>query len=119
MGADLYTIKKNPKTWGFERSQRAVNDGYFRDAYNEGSILSKYGLSWWVDIIPLTDNKGVMSVENAKKFLTLLEQREPNFEQNVAGETKKEQAYFSDGAMLLKQFLRDAIELNSPIDASL
>lgn len=119
MGADLYTIKKNPKTWGFERSQRAVNDGYFRDAYNDGSILQKYGLSWWADIIPLTDDKGVMSVEKVKKFLTWLEERALDFEKNIASEPKEEQEYFREGAVLLGQFLRDAIELNSPIIASL
>lgn len=119
MGADLYLVKKRPKTWGFERSQRAVDDGYFRDPYNELSVLGKYGLSWWQDIIPLRDTEGRLSVEKTKIFLAMLEEREADFENNIKTETVALQKDFREGAQLLKQLLRDAIELESSIDASL
>jgi len=119
MGADLYMTLKRPKIWGFERSQRAVDDGYFRDAYYDGSILGKFDLSWWEDITELQDEKGVMSVRNAKKFLTMIDERETVFEENMSDESKEAKQYFQEGAGLLKQFLQDAIELNSPIEASL
>lgn len=54
MGADLY-IKEMPREGqilGFEVSDRAVNAGYFRDAYNSwglSSLLTENGkaFSWW------------------------------------------------------------------------
>jgi len=119
MGADLYMKLKNPKVWGFERSARAVADGYFRDAYTDCSILWKYELSWWDDIAELKDEHGDISVANAKAFLVMLIAREAVFEANIRDESNETQQYFREGAKLLKRFLRDAIELNSPIEASL
>ncbi len=119
MGADLYMLKKNPKIWGFERSKRAVKDGYFRDPYNTRSVLRKYELSWWQDIIPLQDEKGILSVEKVTDLLSMLESRESIFQENLKGENEAAQADFKEGARLLKKFLSDAIKLNSPIEASL
>ncbi len=119
MGADLYITLKKPKIWGFERSQRVVDDGYFRDAYNDGSILRKYDLSWWADIAKLQDQNGIISVKNARKFLAMLEKHETIFAENISPESNEAKQYFQEGATLLKQFLQDAIKLDSPIEASL
>lgn len=117
MGADLYIKLKNPKIWGFERSERAVENGYFRDAYNSGSILWKYELSWWTDIGELQDKKGNISVANAKKFLKMLDDKK--FEENIKSESKGEQKEYREGAKLLKRFLGIAIAEKSVIEASL
>jgi hypothetical protein len=121
MGADLYRRKNAPTNeehlW--ERSQEAVDDGYFRDPYNDGSVLWQYGLSWWRDITKLQDEEGVISVENTKKFLQMLAERETVFEENIASQREEEQKDLRKGVQLLKKFLQDAIALDSPIDASL
>lgn len=44
---------------------------YFRDAYNDGSLFSVLGLSWWADVFPLCD-QGYLSIENAKKVKAML-----------------------------------------------
>ena len=119
MGADLYITLKKPKIWGFERSQPAVDDGYFRDAYNDGSILRKYDLSWWTDIEKLQNQNGIISVKNARKFLAMIEKHETTFAENISTESNEAKQYFQEGATLLKQFLQDAIKLDAPIEASL
>lgn len=117
MGADLYIKLKNPKIWGFERSKRAVEDGYFRDAYNSGSILNKYDLSWWIDIAKLQDKEGNISVANAKKFLKMLDDKK--FEENIKNESENEQEDYREGTKLLKRFLEIAVAEKSVIEASL
>src|ERR1043166_4549292 len=57
------------------------DDGYFRDPYNEWSVLAKFGLSWWGDIIPLLDESGCLSPALAGRLLAMLEQRQGEFEQ--------------------------------------
>lgn len=42
--------------------------GYFRDNYNGGNFLSKFGLSWWKDILPRLNKKGELSPTKAKKL---------------------------------------------------
>ena len=37
---------------------KAHERGYFSDGYGDGALLSLFGLSWWVDVAPLTDEKG-------------------------------------------------------------
>jgi hypothetical protein len=117
MGADLYIRSKNPKIWGFERSEQAVDDGYFRDPYNDWSVLWKYGLSWWTDITPMLNKEGELSVANTKKFLKMLDDKV--FEEKIASESENDKKDYREGATLLKKFLNDAIKLKAPIEASL
>jgi hypothetical protein len=135
MGADLYRVygtgkKKgaNVPILGFERSENAVNQGYFRDAYNSGSILGAFKLSWWRDITPLQDSEGVISLENVKKFRAMLEENTPNVGVHIAErmaapenkDTQKEvEEYYIEGVMLLKKYLDDCIADGDSIRASL
>lgn len=119
MGADLYRKSKNVPILGFERSQKAVDAGYFRDAYNNGSILRQFNLSWWRDIGELQDKEGIISLENIKKFKEMLEANRPLFQLNLDLMTKENQDYFNEGAELLLKFLDKTIEDGDSIDASL
>lgn len=47
MGADIYIKKLKPPILGFELSDKAVELGYFRDAYNSRGLFSQLGISWW------------------------------------------------------------------------
>ena len=124
MGADLYRSNESGKNkgkevpiLGFERSAKAVDVGYFRDAYNSGSILATFDLSWWVDISKLQDGEGVLSLENIKVFRAILDDKV--FEDNIKDDKKKDQEYFRKGAGLLKRFLDEAIADEDTIRASL
>lgn len=121
MGADLYIVKLESNSgWGYEQSDEAVESGYFRDPYNNGSVLWKYDLSWWKDIIPLTDNESSeISVENTKVFLKMLEDKEDTFLKNIENDSDEWKEEFMRASSLLKKFLGNAIKLNSPIMASL
>jgi len=117
MGADLYRKDKVVPILGFERSERAVESGYFRDSYNSGSILNKYGLSWWVDISKLQNKEGVITCAKVKKFRAML--NDEGFEFSIKDETEGDQKYFREGAELLKKYLDDTIKNNASIEASL
>lgn len=119
MGADLYRQKQKHYICGFERSEDAINKGYFRDAYNNGSILQKFGLSWWQDVMPLCDKKGTMSFKNVIKFKSMLNDREAMFENNIGMESKEGQEYFREGAVLLKKYLDDTITREVGLECSL
>ena len=117
MGADLKIMKKDiPADVWLQQDEQAVESGYFRDPYNGWSVLWQYGLSWWDDVShKLTDEEGTISVENAKKFLRMLEDRQAVFEDNMSKETEEMQKEFRTASKLLKKFLWNAIELDSDI----
>jgi hypothetical protein len=120
MGADLYRKHNKGEAvpiLGFERSKRAIDSGYFRDAYNDGSILRQFGLSWWVDIGKLQNKEGVITPANVKKFRAML--NDEVFETNIAEASESDQKYFREGAGLLKKYLDDTIAEKDSIDASL
>lgn len=134
MGADLYRQNRAGKNagkkvpiLGFERSARAIEVGYFRDAYNSGSILAQFGLSWWRDIIPLCDDNGVLTPEKVREFRSMVEAKRAQFEANmnlgvnIDGEPISAEwvADFREGAALLLKYLDDAIADNDGIEASL
>jgi hypothetical protein len=93
--------------------------GYFRDSYNSSNVLWKFGLSWWDDVIPLLDDDHHLSVENARKLLTLLDTHEPVFVENLSTVPLDVYRDFQERADELRSFLEHAISLNEPIDCSL
>ena len=120
MGADLYRKNNNGEKvpiLGFERSSRAVEGGYFRDAYNDGSILWKYGLSWWADISKLQDKEGIITLIKVRKFRNMLDDK--LFEKNIKECSDQDKKYFRNGAKLLKKYLDNVIEAKDSIEASL
>ncbi len=93
--------------------------GYFRDPYNDWDLLWKFGLSWWQDVIPMLNEDRRLSVAEAGNLLDMLKTRENTFEMNLAELSAKDQDYFRACYAALQKFLNEAIDLNSPIDASL
>lgn len=107
------------------------SEGYFRDSYNGTNVLNKLGLSWWQDIAKLQNKKGDISVRNAKKFLMLIEPlavkpmsadelKELHLQVESDGENSVESwnKYFKDQKEELIKFIKKAIELKKPIEAS-
>jgi len=115
---------------GFEVSENAVNVGYFRDCYNSGGLFAVMNqllgckLSWWQtverdDLFETdTDGEQYMSVEGAKKWLAEIEPLLIQFQQLPAFRKENDpvdSARYRKWAGLLLQFLRLAIEKESPI----
>jgi hypothetical protein len=99
--------------------EKMYERGYFRDPYNDNDLLWKFGLSWWTDVIPMLDGEGQLSVEKAAGLLALLKQRDNIFQLKLAQLPASERKSFLDRYAKLQKFLNDAIELGSPIHASL
>lgn len=46
---------------------------YFRDSYNNSSIMQQLNLSWWRDVIPLLNDDGVLGLEDIAHVIELIE----------------------------------------------
>ena len=106
-------------------SRMYTEDGYFRDSYNNSSVLWRLGLSWWSDIIPMCE-KGMLSPKKAKRLRSMIEKRPlalPTEEdlKSWGGEDSIEEwaSYFTQKKGQLIAFLTRAIVLDEPIDCSL
>jgi hypothetical protein len=93
--------------------------GYFRDPYNDYDLLLKFNLSWWGDVIPMLNARSELTIAQACHLLDMLKERQDIFQRNMAPMRAKERKYFLDRYADLQKFINDAVELNSPIDASL
>jgi hypothetical protein len=98
---------------------RMFERGFYRDPYNDWDLLWKFDLSWWSDVIPMLDDQGQLPVEQARRLLGLLSEREDVFALKLAEMPANDQQYFRRRYTDLQKFLHEAIELNTPIDASL
>jgi len=103
MGADLYGYKQD----------------YFRDSYNDSSLLWQFGLSWFEDVIPLLDDNHELHTHEAKLLLRMLASQKEVFEQNMKECTRDERSYFRQRYKSLKHFLQKAIEAQVSIKCSL
>ena len=102
--------------------------GYFRDSYNGSSLFWILGLSWWQGEIngrSFITKKGEITPAGAKRLIKHIEPieiqdlpedwPENNHAQGTAAEWTE---YFREKKQLFLKFLRQAIELNEPIRAS-
>jgi hypothetical protein len=136
MGADLYirNMEREPQYTGFEVSERAVDLGYFRDAYNRCGLFSVMSqclgksFSWWYERErrEFFDDEGNMTVDGAKAWLKELTPHIEKFQQlNIMvirtynGKnirlSEEEMAFQKQHASLLVRFLELAIRKESPI----
>ena len=101
---------------------------YFRDSYNEGSLLWQMGLSWWEDVGKLLTKSGYMSVANAKKFKQMIADRPISLTHQVKfghpewvhdPENPEWQTHFIKHREELLRFLDNAIEMNEKIRCSI
>ena len=98
---------------------KAHEQGYFRDGYGDGSLLSLFGLSWWVDIDPLTGEKGKMSPKNIRFLLQELKTRQGLFKENLKFVKKNEPAYYVKQCKTLMSLLEEALDKEEAISCSL
>ena len=78
--------------------------GYFRDSYNGSNLLWKLGLSYWHN--KFINKKGLIMPTKAQELLELVK----------AGEVRDK--YFKNKQKDFIEFLKMAIKLNEPIEAS-
>lgn len=145
MGADLY-IKNLPDKNDYKDFTRK---SYFRDSYNNSNLLWQFDLDYWNFFKSLLNDDYELSVLKAEHLLTELEKREPIFKKNLqdlldkknrvwdfetdiktdkkthkpAKLTDKERLEWVAGYEAeykrLQGFLKEAIKLNSSIEASI
>jgi hypothetical protein len=141
MGADLTLIKAKNPAGGFEVSKKAVESGYFRDAYNSYGLFAVLSAtlgktySWWQFDSEATEKgyftkdrdlnqKGITEllkrVKEAKKAIAKyehlsFEDYESEQLQNLSSENDK---FTREHLDLLIEFLENALKLNSNINWS-
>jgi len=95
------------------------SQGYFRDPYNSWDLLWQFGLSWWIDVIPMLDEDSCLTVGAAKTLLAMLTEREDVFGERLSALSETDEQYLRDRYVELRQFLNQAIALGEAIDCSL
>lgn len=101
MGADLY------------------GSFYFRDSYNDGSLLWAFGLSWWKDVTPLCSSFGELRGGAALQLLGMMKMRSRDYavaRQSADVATKK---HWTSQYRLLSRLLRACDRSGEPILCSL
>lgn len=107
----------------YDKSQDELS--YFRDSYNDSSVLWQLGLSWWKDLptMEYTDEQAAewdkndswpdinVDVAGCRKFLKLINSRKKLFAVNLTEMTdEEEREYFIKKRETLIAFLEQAIE---------
>jgi hypothetical protein len=127
------------------QAQEAVHDAnmrmhppshYFRDSYNDSSLLWKLDLSWWGDVdkfagpagdgamVKVRDEDGHEYDEfrlypaGMRRLIAELESRRHVFENSIAHETPDDRQYFIDKFSRLTAFLHDTAEAGDTIACS-
>ncbi|MDP2897661.1 MAG: hypothetical protein Q8Q12_14075 [bacterium] len=77
-----------------ESYEQMLSQGYFRDPYNNLDVLWQFDLSWWRDISPLLDKHGFLPVPKTRQVLKMLDQHQPDFDQNMAKLPAKDQEFY-------------------------
>jgi hypothetical protein len=115
-----------------EAYDKMYSEGYFRDSYNASSVLATLGLSWWADVAPLQNKQGNITGKNLLKFLKMVEEAKQELptkeglkgshaQVDEEGENSVEgwHKYYTEKRIRLIEFIKQAIKLKSPIQASL
>lgn len=108
------------------------NPYYFRDSYNNSSILWMLELSWWRDSEKFLTKNGYMSPAKAVKWLELIKSREETMKANIEGrivagtgyadteeQVQEAKKYYYDKYQRLIEFFERAIELKAKVDFSI
>ncbi len=93
--------------------------GYFRDSYNNSSLLWQYDLSWWTDVSPMLAADGILLPDQSATLLAMLDAHAESFQANLAALDQKGRDYFTDKDKQFRAFLKEAIAEKLPIEASL
>jgi hypothetical protein len=87
-------------------------DSYFRDSYNDSSLMWTLEISWWSDVAKMTHND-ILRPKDCLRLIELMEKRKPHMRlpawEDKAGEpTVKE--YFDEKYERLIRFLKKGAE---------
>jgi hypothetical protein len=141
---DAAVARRDHHPWGSPEAEAAQADvsryydlmfdeeGYFRDSYNNSSLLWVLGLSWWQDVGNMLDEEGHLPLEAARRLRADVAQRaeimerkiaqheEPFGDEQAPGETREDViAYFRDKLRRFIAFLDKSLELEEPIYCSI
>ena len=105
--------------WVEECYERMYERGYFRDPYNDWSLLRHFELSWWSDVQALLDEQHQLLPENADALLVMLHEREAVFEEHIGCLDAGDRRYFKEQYRALQDFLRAATARGEPIECSI
>lgn len=120
-------------------NDKQYEEGYFRDPYNDGTMLNVLGGSYWRDVSKMCDKQGDMKLPEIKKFINWLEAHKvPEVEwfntewiKDTEGKpcesrikwiaeegVDKIQAYFVGRREDMLAFFNKALELKQPVHCS-
>jgi hypothetical protein len=88
---------------------------YFRDSYNDSSLLWKLDLSWWGDLQSYIDDEAVMHPEEIKLFEHEIRIRSELLAKNVDALSQQWRDYFFTKYDTFLDFLKQAHEGNYTI----
>ena len=92
--------------------------GYFRDSYNESSVLWQLGLSWWKDVGALLNKKRNLSGANLKKFRQMVADA-PLKTEDYPGDDPECKGWYKRQKEELLKFLDTAIKARLSIHCSI
>ena len=104
--------------------------GYFRDSYNNTSIMCRLGISWWQDVTPMLDKKEylqVPSIRLLKEMVSTVELKLPTEQELINDNCQVDEKntveswhrYYREKREQLLQFLDNALKMEEPILCSL
>jgi len=93
-----------------------LRHGFFRNPANDEDLLSKFGLHWWIDVDPVLDNDGRLSVRQSERLLRRLKEHESKFAFEMLNLPESERGIFLRRYKMFRDFLQSAIRYDSPID---
>ncbi|PWT75873.1 MAG: hypothetical protein C5B60_04695 [Chloroflexi bacterium] len=98
--------------------------GYYRDSYNNSSLLNQLNLSWWEDVGPMLDKNGMLPIERAKELRAIIAVRpldEKRVREAMSGSETYDECldYFEDKRTRLLTLLDESIELGEPLYMSI
>jgi len=134
---------------GSKKMQKAIErydalmhkDGYFRDSYNNSSVLNRLGLSWWKDVTPKLDKGSNLDVGGCIWLIEQVKARKirkvtkaemergidikdlKNAGWNMKNVNQRQvdswNRYFVAKKKLLITFLQRAVKAHTPVECSL
>jgi hypothetical protein len=120
MGADLYIQPKFEEEYQKRVTEEGIEDRYkyiyddnpyyFRDSYNNSSVLWKLDLSWWKDVVEYCDDEMTMPPEKAREWLKVIQSHQSQFDTNIAKDGSEEQDYYRNKLVKLQAFYQRAID---------
>jgi len=100
--------------------------GYFRDSYNQTSLLWRVGLSWWQDVGERLTEDGKIPLDYAEELIEVFRNTElrpfDETEKTAIADPEDEEGwmkYFEEKRDAFIALLEKSIELNEPIYASI